>query len=436
MWFPGLVLFFYTATALLTPKYKLRYCILFLTPLWIVLMIIRIYLTEIITDPIGQSVLLIGNTIIVASAFFVCIVITCREKILRKLFVTIIVYATLVLAEFLTISVFAFALGEDLSIEVNTLNLGGLLSVLLVQAALCSVLIIFWNRKKIETREDFIGFGLFLLLPLSQILLLNGLISISMQYGYSYSPAVFAGAIIGFFANLVLLRLLFTNMEKHALEIRLKGFEHMQELERARFEVIEAKQLELAKIRHDFNNQLVTAYRLAEQNKHGEAAGMLDALSAALAETQEKTFCANHVVNVILAEKQKICETAGITLDTNVALEENCGVEPLHLCSVFSNLLDNAINACREIPDSIIKISALQRGDYIHIKCVNPIPEAAKNGSGYGTRILADITERYEGAYNAETIDGQYSAVISLLSCRVGVTVHLSSAAACKGGIV
>jgi len=287
MWFPTVILFFYTATSLLTPKYKLHYCILAFSPVWIALMSIRLFLAEIIADPIGQSLLLIGNTAVVTLVLFICVSIVCRERILRKLFTTIIVLAVLTLAEFLTISIFAFAIGENFSVEINILNLGEQLSMLLVQAAFCSVLIVFWNRKKIETREDFIGFGLFLLLPLSQILLLSGLIYISIQYGYSYSPAVFAGAIIGFFANLVLLRLLFTNMEKHTLEIRLKGFEHMQELERARFEVIEAKQLELAKIRHDFNNQLVTAYRLTEQNKHGEAAGMLNALSAALAETQE-----------------------------------------------------------------------------------------------------------------------------------------------------
>jgi signal transduction histidine kinase len=247
-------------------------------------------------------------------------------------------------------------------------------------------------------------------------LLVTGSVTISLRYGIYFSLPVFAGAIIGFVANLVLLRLMFINAQKHTLEVRLNDLEHIRELERTRFESIEAKQYELAKIRHDFNNQLVTAYRLAEQNKPGEAAGMLDALSAALAETQEKTYCANHVVNIILTEKQITCENTGITLDTNVTLDEGCAIAPLHLCSVFSNLLDNAINECREVPNSVITITALQKGDYIHIKCVNPIKKEVKGGRGYGTRILADITGIYEGAYNAETIGGQYCAVISLLN--------------------
>ena len=415
LWFPGGILFYYTALSLLTPKYKLHICFMSFSIVFIVMMSIRIILIETGNEPGAHAFFQYAYTAINVLLLFLFVSVTCREKIIKKFYVTVMLYVILMLAEYLTLSVFSVVWGERFSIALDIQNLGGPLTVLIVQAAFCSALIIFWNRKKIETREDFASFGLFLLLPISQILFLTGHISSSIQHGFNFSIPIFAGAIIGFIANLVLLRLLFANAQKHKLEARLKELEHIQELERARFESIEAKQYELAKIRHDFNNQLVTAYRLVEQNKHGEAAGMLNALSAELTETQEKLYCANHVINVVLAEKQMICEIAGIALEIHVTLDENCAIASLHLCSVFSNLLDNAISACRESPGSVISLTALSKGDYLHIKCVNPISKEAETGSGYGTRILADITERYDGAYNAETVDGQYCAVISLL---------------------
>ena len=252
---------------------------------------------------------------------------------------------------------------------------------------------------------------------LIQFLLVFGLVLTTVEYGYNFSPYGFAGAMIGFSANLVLLRILFTNAEKKELESRLQKLEQMQELERARFESIEVRQFELAKIRHDFGNQLVTAYRLVDQNKHKEAAGLLDALSAAVEDTRERVYCANTVVNAVLFEKHIVCEIADITLDINVELAEDCGIKQLHLCSIFSNLLDNAINACRDLPNSVITLMTLHKGDYLHIKCTNPTLEDdnVKPERGYGTRIISDIAEQYEGVYSIEINKGQYSAIISLM---------------------
>jgi len=349
---------------------------------------------------------------------FLFMLLVCRGKFWKKLLLTIVLTAIGGITEFLTLGIFSFAGRNMVEYRYDSLGVIGPLVAIVICALLCSALLIFWKWKKAEARENHVNFGFFLLLPISQVVLLFGTVYVSAQHGYVFSVFIFIGALIGVAANLILLRMLFANAEKNELEHRVRELEQIHEMERARFESIETRQYELAKIRHDFNNQLVAAFRLVEQSKQEEAVGMLDALSTALMGINEKTYCENHVVNAVLTEKQTACENADVKLDANVVIAENCGIEPLHLCSVFSNLLDNALNACRNVSSGVITITAAQRGDYLHIKCLNPAPvekRGVKTRRGYGTRILSDIAEQYDGAYRAENAMGQYCAVVSLM---------------------
>ena len=100
---------------------------------------------------------------------------------------------------------------------------------------------------------------------------------------------------------------------------------------------------------------------------------------------------------------------------------EVCSVAPLDLCSMFSNLLDNAIRACEELPEDkrIIDLSARNQGDYLLIRCDNPALEHPGNqpqGTGYGKKILRDIAERYHGEFQTSFADGVFTARLILLS--------------------
>jgi len=378
---------------------------------------VRVYLLDVATDPSILAIIIAVNVVVGVIWLFLFTLITCKEGIIKKLLVAFVLVAVMGLAELCAFTFFSIARGDTIELSFDSFGFLGPLVALVFQMAFYSLLMVFRKLWKLESKEDFVSFGLFLLMPISQILLVLGAMTISIQHGYSFSMYIFTGVMVGFVANLVLLRILFTNSEKAALKSRLMKLEQMHELERSRFESIESRQYELAKIRHDFNNQLVTAFRLVEHNKNEEASGMLDALSTALTDTKDKSYCMNHVVNAVLTEKKTACEIADISLDVNIDLVEDCGIEALHLCSVFSNLLDNAINACLNIPHSVITISALQKGDYLHIKCINPAPadRNTKPGNGYGTRILSDIAEHYDGAFNVEEQNGLYYAVISLM---------------------
>jgi len=183
---------------------------------------------------------------------------------------------------------------------------------------------------------------------------------------------------------------------------------------------VERRREELARIRHDFNNQLASIGQLIRSGEESSAQDMIAALTGEIAGTKERSYCHIPVVNAILAEKAQVCAAAGIGLAVDLDLPPSLSVEQMHLCSILGNMLDNAISSCEKIRHAdtpTINIKSMVDGGYLFIKMVNPSaepPKGAATGRGYGFRILTDLAARYGGDYKAEYLDGIYTVMLSL----------------------
>ncbi len=206
--------------------------------------------------------------------------------------------------------------------------------------------------------------------------------------------------------------------DRQRLEQELRETRHTMELEQAHYRAVEERQEELARIRHDFKNQLAAVSALLQADAGADARRMIGDLSRAIDATRENLYSPIPVVNAILAEKERLCREKGIALSVDLQLCPDLPVEPLHLCSLFANLLDNAVRAAgasgAEHP--AISVRSRREGDYLFVKVENPSlpPAPPREGRGTGTRILADLTKRYGGEYCGEYRGGVFTAVASL----------------------
>lgn len=84
-------------------------------------------------------------------------------------------------------------------------------------------------------------------------------------------------------------------------------------------------------------------------------------------------ICFNIIVNVILEEKIEKAKKEGISIDIDVRLPQNMLIETVDLCSIFANLLDNAICAAAicEKDKKEIQVLAYIRSGYCVIKIRN-----------------------------------------------------------------
>ena len=300
---------------------------------------------------------------------------------------------------------------------------GSLQMTLLVAAdtttvfSLSSILLFFWNRfitHRAIPRRAFI----FLIFPVSQILMLFAF------DGFLQMPTndllISVGALLGLIADFILLYILMEDGEKEALAKKLLELETLYRVENAHYQALEAKREETAKIRHDFNNQLSAAYNLIRTGEAEKAGELLDELKIGIAATSEYIYCANSIVNAVLTEKAAKCEKSGTVLKTEIELADEPSIQAMHLCSIFSNLCDNAINAADRCPQEqrFISIYAARKGDYFHVKVENssPNPDSKKPSvrKAYGQEILKDIASRYNGQFSCGWDNGVYRAMLSL----------------------
>jgi len=319
-----------------------------------------------------------------------------------------------VLVGFALMSVLDMEIADLVSNRATIMGVLGGVATLAVYIILGSLTVLVW--RSISTRRFQPFFLLFFIFPVGQFIMLLSIVFTTWTTVWLF------GILVSLVANLMLLVYTISLDKKTALEEELRETRHVMELEHSHYREIELRREELAKIRHDFNNQLATIGRLIHAGEESSAKNMISALSEEIADTKENPFCNIPVINAVISEKANICTAYGINLIVDLNIPDSLSVEEMRLCSIFSNLLDNAINSCKQNPQentTTITLQSIIDGDYLFMKVVNPSgepPVKAKPDRGYGIRIISDLTARYGGDYQMDYHDGMYTAIVSLLA--------------------
>jgi signal transduction histidine kinase len=290
------------------------------------------------------------------------------------------------------------------------------LNIALILLLSCAAGIILW--RVITTRRVSVFLCLFLILPAGQLLMLY---SFSVE---EWSAYWLSGVLLGLTANILLLVYTISQEKKTAAQEELRETRHRIELEKSHYEAVERRREEFDRIRRDFDKKLETVR--SEADGLGERGDEITTLVSALAEkisrTKENPYCAIPVINAVLTQKESDCAAAGIVLSVDLNLPNTLALEPMHLCSVFCNILDNAIAACKKIQSEgkpVIRLASLMDGDYLIIKTTNPSDKPARKsspGRGYGLRILSELTKQHGGDFQWHYRDGSFTALASLLA--------------------
>lgn len=277
-----------------------------------------------------------------------------------------------------------------------------------------------WRRFEKESRLPR-GSWAFVLLPLCLVIPSVYYYVEILQGNGEVALIHLVSMLAAFVLDLFLVCIQFNQAEKDELEKELQALRYRMQLEQQHYQNVEARREEMAKIRHDYNNLLTSVLGLLRSGKAKEAEQTMAALLSRVQETGEYQYCGIPIVNAILAVKQEECRKNEILLRTDLLFPEEMDVEQIDLCSAFSNLLDNAIHACMQLPPKkprSIALSVGVRGDYLIIRCDNPaakLPGETKSG-GYGCRILEDIARRYDGNFQTEFGDDVFTARLILLA--------------------
>lgn len=359
-----------------------------------------------------------------------------KQKLLAGLLLVIINIA----AELAATLIFMPSLGYDMP-DVTKMgpekNLVNVIYVTIVSLIYLLVSVLWHKKKNSQVRlQDFFAFAIF---PLSQLLLIEGTFSAYNEGDKLYIMVyTIMGIALAALANIYMLKIIKQLIRKAELEKKILQLEQHQRLSYDHLMDIEMLDRHHRMFHHDINNQLSVIMILLETNKHAQAYDMLNALSDNIRHCGREKYCSHPVVNAVLVQKSVVARDHGIKVDIDVYVHENSSIAAIDLCSVFSNLIDNAIEAAFDPSDSpqprFIDIKAGIKQEYLIIKITNS--KSSKSGEkginkdkylselhlhGLGLSIIEDISKKYEGSFTVNNLEDSFTATV-LLKDRQPVT--------------
>ena len=244
-------------------------------------------------------------------------------------------------------------------------------------------------------------------------------LSVTMLYFFASIAFFITGMITIYFFTYICNS--FTNEKRlYVLQSGYDGIKEQLAVQLSNFEKI-------SKVRHDTKNHLQNAQTLMSQ-------GHYDTVEILVAEMIEETnnICldysavtGNDIIDAAITVKSAICKSRGI--DFNLVCEKlpKINVSEIDLSSLISNILDNAVTAAEKTDNPRVTLKIFVRGDYLNIVSENTYSNIIKkcdegklttflstkcnsNEHGFGTRIIGEIAQKYDGVCVYEYENGLF----------------------------
>ena len=263
----------------------------------------------------------------------------------------------------------------------------------------------------------------FMIFPLSQVIWL----AIAEIYAITSSMPLtrylyfIPGILFSVLADWLLFRSIASITRQAADEERALWLEQLLDQQQSYYSYILADQEEASHIRHDMRNQIQTVYALMQSGDSETAQNQMKELTRMT--EQSHSFCRNRIVDAILHVKELQFRDRGIKLQCQCSVPEDLSIAGTDLCSLFSNLLDNAAAALESLESSkkTITLSSVFERNVFTVRCANPYPGEKSirpshrgDGHGLGLSILEDLAQRYDGELKIDAASDLFTVTIWL----------------------
>mgnify|MGYP000832615365 FL=1 len=164
--------------------------------------------------------------------------------------------------------------------------------------------------------------------------------------------------------------------------------------------------------------------------KVAEAQNYLEVLSGSKALQNVEHWTGIEAVDYVLSQKISIAEKQQIKVAINVEYPKDCKIEPVDLCTILTNLLDNAIEGAVKSPEYTrrkISITIRRIHQFILIRISNSAiePPVLRNGRlittkrnreyhGWGMKSVRSAAEKYNGTVEYSYTDLMFTVSVML----------------------
>ena len=229
-------------------------------------------------------------------------------------------------------------------------------------------------------------------------------------------------------------RVLLAERQKHFVE------EQQVKAMKKRLEEAENFYGSIRKVRHEMKNHMANIKGLAGAGEYGEIEDYVRRMDETMQKLEYKYVTGNAVTDVIINDKCRRAEKAGIRFDADFRYGGEIPVFDMGI--ILNNLLDNAIEACEKLETGkgFIRLSLKRKKQFLILYVENsfdgavpvskgsPLPPTTKQSilpgiiteHGIGLENVRDIAERYFGGVNIKVKGDVFHVTVMLQQGEVG----------------
>lgn len=186
---------------------------------------------------------------------------------------------------------------------------------------------------------------------------------------------------------------------------------------------IQESQMKVKRLYHDINNHMICI-----ENMHGEKKEVnkyIDSIKEQISDCHNSFNTGNMILDIILNEKNSICHKNDISFLCDLDFSKCNFIEMIDVCCIFSNILDNSIEACNKINShsipKTIKIRGTVAKQYYIVKCENTKINKVKMKNnkfftskkddfvhGLGIENIKSSLKKYDGEIRIEDLENKF----------------------------
>jgi len=206
--------------------------------------------------------------------------------------------------------------------------------------------------------------------------------------------------------------------------------EKYMEAQEEHFRQLMEQDEKMRKFRHDMNSHIYMMKYYCENDKQGELKAYLARLTEESTVEEVRSYTGNQSVDAILSPLIHRAKEKQIALEIKGELSEETKVSVYDLCTILSNLLKNAIEACEKVPPRKPRKIEVILGSYnrqLYFQVGNTAADTLvignhrletskedKRNHGIGSRNVEETVEKYEGEIIYSCENGWFQVEISI----------------------
>ena len=296
----------------------------------------------------------------------------------------------------------------------------------LCKVFLFTVSILVLRLWKSKTHFSLFDLLIYVVFPCASIYELYVLIRIGILYDLDRVKILVIGTIIGICVINIFSYILFKRLSESLHETyELKLYHQQVEDEKKLYAEMNDNYQRICKIKHDVNKHIDAISALVYNGEGETAEKALTELKNRIGSIAGSLTTGNPTIDFIINSKLSDHKDLNLFLiNSSINVE---GIDPLDLASLIGNLIDNALEALEKSSEKRLEIDFSTSDEYQSIIIKNSIDSSVletnpnldstkkdKMGHGLGTKIIREITEKYEGICNFFEKNGMFGVHVLL----------------------